>query len=252
MPLPSVGVPIWSRTMFWIALSLKPSSWGAGTRDRGSAPLPLLPPRPSWCGTARTCPRSGRACPGKRRRSSRSPARCRSRPPRRTSPASKAPDRARRTCPLRRVARSAGLGERLSRVGQIVKTRSSPVISKIFVIFRSLHTSESRPSWARSCHFTRTPSVVESMNVVSEKSTTTSRRSPPITSSSCCLNRARCKGRLAGQRDDVRAVDLVDHVEVHSPPSPGSLTSRNTSGLGLEPEHLHLLACLLGLGTVRG
>src|SRR3954464_3612645 len=57
-------------------------------------------------------------------------------------------------------------------------------------MFRSLQTSESWPSFERSrlTPPTRTPSVVESMNVVSVKSTTTSLPPWPITSSSCCLN----------------------------------------------------------------
>jgi hypothetical protein len=64
------------------------------------------------------------------------------------------------------------------------------VISKIFVMLRSLQTSESWPSFERSrlTPPTSTPSVVESMKVVSEKSTTTSLPPCPITSSSCCLN----------------------------------------------------------------
>src|SRR6185437_14089567 len=64
------------------------------------------------------------------------------------------------------------------------------VISKIFVMFRSLQTSESWPSFERSRFTppTRTPSVVESMKVVLLKSTTTSLPPCPITSSSCCLN----------------------------------------------------------------
>src|SRR5438477_3004920 len=77
-----------------------------------------------------------------------------------------------------------------SRVGWIVKTRSRPVISKIFVMFRSLQTSESWPSLERRRFTapTSTPRVVESMNVVPLKSTMTSLRRWPITSSSCCLN----------------------------------------------------------------
>src|SRR5215475_2945748 len=57
-------------------------------------------------------------------------------------------------------------------------------------MLRSLQTSESWPSFVRSRFTppTRTPSVVESMNVVSVKSTTTSVPPWPITSSSCCLN----------------------------------------------------------------
>ncbi len=71
-----------------------------------------------------------------------------------------------------------------------MKTLSSPVISKIFVMLRSLQTSESWPSFVRSrlTPPTRTPSVVESMKVVPLKSTTTSLPPCPITSSSCCLN----------------------------------------------------------------
>src|SRR6476659_1168944 len=72
----------------------------------------------------------------------------------------------------------------------MVKTRSRPVISKIFVMLRSLQTSDSSPSFVRSrlTPPTRTPSVVESMNVVSVKSTTTCFPPFPITSSSCALN----------------------------------------------------------------
>ena len=46
------------------------------------------------------------------------------------------------------------------------------MISKIFVMLRSLQTSESWPSFVRSrlTPPTSTPSVVESMNVVDEKS----------------------------------------------------------------------------------
>ena len=45
----------------------------------------------------------------------------------------------------------------------MVNTRSRPVISKIFVMLRSLHTSESWPSFVRRrlTPPTRTPSVVE-------------------------------------------------------------------------------------------
>jgi hypothetical protein len=70
------------------------------------------------------------------------------------------------------------------------KTLFRPVISKIFVMLRSLHTSASRPPFGRRrlTPPTSTPSVVESMKVVSEKSTTTSLAPWPITSSSCCLN----------------------------------------------------------------
>ena len=77
-----------------------------------------------------------------------------------------------------------------SRVAWIVKTRSSPVISKIFVMFRSLQTSESWPSFGRSrlTPPTSTPSVVESMKVVFVKSTMTSLAPWAITSRSCCLN----------------------------------------------------------------
>ena len=77
-----------------------------------------------------------------------------------------------------------------SRVAWIVKTRSRPVISKIFVMLRSLQTSESWPSFVRNrlTPPTSTPRVVESMKVVSEKSTTTSFAPLPITSRSCCLN----------------------------------------------------------------
>src|SRR5919198_3035741 len=72
----------------------------------------------------------------------------------------------------------------------IVKTRSRPVISKIFVMLRSLQTSDSWPSFVRSrlTPPTRTPSVVESMNVVSLKSTITCLPPCPMTSRSCCLN----------------------------------------------------------------
>src|SRR4029079_4503936 len=72
----------------------------------------------------------------------------------------------------------------------MVKTRSRPVISKIFVMLRSLHTSDSSPSFVRRrlTPPTRTPRVVESMNVVSVKSTTTCVPPLPITSSSCALN----------------------------------------------------------------
>jgi hypothetical protein len=64
------------------------------------------------------------------------------------------------------------------------------VISKIFVMFRSLQTSDSWPSFVRSrlTPPTSTPRVVESMKVVSLKSTITSFAPWPITSSSCCLN----------------------------------------------------------------
>src|SRR6476619_5259824 len=57
-------------------------------------------------------------------------------------------------------------------------------------MLRSLQTSESCPSLVRSrlTPPTSTPSVVESMKVVLEKSTTTSFAPLPITSSSCCLN----------------------------------------------------------------
>ena len=49
-----------------------------------------------------------------------------------------------------------------------MNTRSRPVISKIFVMLRSLQTSESWPSFERRrlTPPTRTPSVVESMKVV--------------------------------------------------------------------------------------
>src|SRR5581483_9356561 len=72
----------------------------------------------------------------------------------------------------------------------MVKTRSRPVISKIFVMLRSLQTSESSPSFDRSRFTppTRTPSVVESMKVVSVKSTITCLAPWPITSRSCALN----------------------------------------------------------------
>jgi len=71
-----------------------------------------------------------------------------------------------------------------------VKTRSRPVISKILVMFRSLQTRESWPSFERRRFTppTSTPSVVESMKVVFVKSTITSFPPWPITSSSCCLN----------------------------------------------------------------
>jgi len=80
------------------------------------------------------------------------------------------------------------LGDRF--VAWIAKTRSRPVISKIFVMLRSLQTSESWPSFVRRrlTPPTRTPSVVESMNVVFEKSTITCLPPWPITSRSCCLN----------------------------------------------------------------
>src|SRR4051812_40439981 len=57
-------------------------------------------------------------------------------------------------------------------------------------MLRSLQTSDSCPSLVRSrlTPPTRTPSVVESMNVVFVKSTTTCLPPWPITSSSCCLN----------------------------------------------------------------
>src|SRR5918911_1015855 len=57
-------------------------------------------------------------------------------------------------------------------------------------MLRSLQTSESCPSFVRKrlTPPTRTPSVVESMNVVFEKSTITWFPPCPITSSSCCLN----------------------------------------------------------------
>src|SRR5262245_109481 len=72
----------------------------------------------------------------------------------------------------------------------MVKTRSRPVISKIFVMLRSLHTSESSPSFVRRRFTppTSTPRVVESMNVVSVKSTITCLPPLPITSRSCALN----------------------------------------------------------------
>src|SRR6266705_2660622 len=72
----------------------------------------------------------------------------------------------------------------------MVNTRSSPVISKILVMLRSLHTSDSWPSFVRNrlTPPTRTPSVVESMNVVSLKSTITCFPPWPMTSRSCCLN----------------------------------------------------------------
>jgi hypothetical protein len=64
------------------------------------------------------------------------------------------------------------------------------VISKIFVMLRSLETRESWPSFVRRrlTPPTRTPSVVESMNVVLEKSTTTDLAPWLMTSSSCYLN----------------------------------------------------------------
>jgi hypothetical protein len=70
------------------------------------------------------------------------------------------------------------------------KTLFKPVISKIFVMLRSLQTSESRPPFGRSRFTppTSTPRVVESMKVVSLKSTITSLPPRPMTSSSCCLN----------------------------------------------------------------
>src|SRR5215210_5482451 len=57
-------------------------------------------------------------------------------------------------------------------------------------MFRSLQTRESWPSLVRNrlTPPTSTPSVVESMKVVSLRSTTTSRPPWSITSSSCCLN----------------------------------------------------------------
>src|SRR5581483_8121222 len=77
-----------------------------------------------------------------------------------------------------------------SRVSWIANTRSRPVISKIFVMLRSLQTSESWPSFVRSrlTPPTSTPSVVESMKVVELRSTTTCFPPWPITSRSCCLN----------------------------------------------------------------
>ena len=58
-----------------------------------------------------------------------------------------------------------------------------------FVMFRSEQTSQSWPSFVRSglTPPTRTPSVVESMNVAFVKSTTTFLLPLPMTSSSCCL-----------------------------------------------------------------
>src|SRR5438132_8565173 len=57
-------------------------------------------------------------------------------------------------------------------------------------MLRSLQTSESCPSLVRSrlTPPTSTPRVVESMNVVSLKSTITCLPPCPITSSNCCLN----------------------------------------------------------------
>src|SRR5215211_2617051 len=61
-----------------------------------------------------------------------------------------------------------------SRESWIGKTRSRPVISKIFVMLSSVQTSASEPPAGRSRFTppTRTPSVVESMNVAFERSTT--------------------------------------------------------------------------------
>ena len=72
----------------------------------------------------------------------------------------------------------------------MVRDPVETVISKILVMLRSLHTSDSSPSPVRSRFTppTSTPSVVESMNVASVKSTITCFAPLPITSSSCALN----------------------------------------------------------------
>src|SRR5206468_6004282 len=119
------------------------------------------------------------------------------------------------------------------------KTRSRPVISKIFVMFRSLQTSESWPSFERRRFTppTRTPSVVESMNVVLLKSTTTSLPPWPITSSSCCLN----SGAV------YRSTSPAREMTYDSPPSCSVLMSKfmRPPGIGFGPGGilLFLLLC---------
>jgi hypothetical protein len=77
-----------------------------------------------------------------------------------------------------------------SREGWIGKTRSNPVISKILVMFSSVQTSASDPPAGRSRFTppTRTPSVVESMKVASERSTTICYLPPSISSTMRSLN----------------------------------------------------------------
>ena len=87
-----------------------------------------------------------------------------------------------------------------------MKTRSRPVISKIFVMFRSLQTSESWPSFERSRFTppTRTPRVVESMNVVFGEVDDDFLAALPDHLEQLLLElRRRVEVDLAGERDDV-------------------------------------------------
>src|SRR2546423_5721545 len=134
----------------------------------------------------------------------------------------------------------------------MVKTRSRPVISKIFVMLRSLHTSESCPSFVRSrlTPPTSTPSVVESMNVVFEKSTITSFAPLEITSRSCCLN----SGAVYRSTSPESAITYEPLPTCSVAMSKFIGRSRRSLSLALRNERLKLRKRLLGLlraGAVR-
>ena len=103
------------------------------------------------------------------------------------------------------------------------------MISKIFVMFRSLQTSESWPSFERSrlTPPTSTPSVVESMNVVFAEVDDDLLAALPDHLEELLLElRRRVEVDLACERDDVRVVAqlLGLDVEVHARP-PGSVSA---------------------------
>jgi hypothetical protein len=97
----------------------------------------------------------------------------------------------------------------------MVKTRSSPVISKIFVMFRSLQTSESWPSFVR-------------------------RRLTPAHEHA---ERRRVDERRRAQVDDHVPATLVDHLEQLLL----ELRRRVEVHLACQRDHVLLLAQLLGL-----
>src|SRR5438876_7617156 len=124
-------------------------------------------------------------------------------------------------------------------------------------MFRSLQTSESRPSCERSrlTPPTSTPSVVESMNVVSEKSTTTSLAPSPITFSRCCLN----SGAVYRSTSPASEMTYVPSSTLSvftskfiCPPSRGSLTAAEPAGLELVRKERELLLRVSDVRIVGG
>src|SRR4051812_37126925 len=112
-------------------------------------------------------------------------------------------------------------------------------------MFRSLQTRESWPSFERRrlTPPTSTPSVVESMNVVSVKSTTTSLPPCPITSSNCCLN----SGAV------YRSTSPASEMTYDSPPSCSVLMSKfmRPPGIGVGPGGILLFLLLCRRGRCR-